>query len=141
MIFEEYNEQKAMEAAKEHAEKRFNEGVEQGIEQGIEQGVTKEKKQSVLRYSQLGLSAEKIAKGSDLPVEEVKKILEIYEQSLKETPYTPFIEVPYKVDMCGLSNYLRQKCCSFDELTDAEKAKFVDGDLSEFEEYLANRNL
>ena len=23
----------------------------------------------------------------------------------------------------------------------AEKAKFVDGDLSEFEEYLANRNL
>lgn len=75
MIFEEYNEQKAMEAAKEHAEKRFNEGVEQGIEQGIEQGVTKEKKQSVLRYSQLGLSAEKIAKGSDLPVEEVQKIL------------------------------------------------------------------
>lgn len=30
MIFEEYNEQKAMEAAKKHAEKRFNEGVEQG---------------------------------------------------------------------------------------------------------------
>ena len=133
MIFEEYNEQKAMEAAKEHAEKRFNEGVEQGIEQGIEQGVTKEKRVSVLRYSQLGLSAEKIAKGSDLPSEEVKKILEIYEQSLKETPYTPFIEVPYRVDMRGLSNYLRQKCCSFDELTDAEKAKFVDGDLSEFE--------
>lgn len=133
MILEEYNKQKAMEAAKEHAEKRFNEG--------IEQGVTKEKKQSVLRYSQLGLSAEKIAKGSDLPVEEVQKILGIYEQSLKETPYTPFIEVPYRVDMRGLSNYLRQKCCSFDELTDAEKAKFVDGDLSEFEEYLSNRNL
>lgn len=133
MIFEEYNEQEVMRAARKHAEKRFNEGVEQGV--------TKEKKQSVLRYSQLGLSAEKIAKGSDLPVEEVKKILKIYEQSLKETPYTPFIEIPYKVDMRGLSNYLRQKCCSFDELTDAEKAKFVDGDLSEFREYLKQHNL
>ena len=133
MIFEEYNEQKAMKAARKRAEKRFNEG--------IEKGVSKEKKQSVLRYSQLGLSAEKIAKGSDLPVEEVKKILKIYEQSLKETPYTPFIEIPYKVDMRELSNYLRQKCCSFDELTDAEKAKFVDGDLSEFREYLKQHNL
>ena len=63
MIFEEYNEQKAVKAAREHAEKRFNEGVEQ------------EKKQSVLRYSQLGLTAEQIAKGSDLPLEEVKKLL------------------------------------------------------------------
>lgn len=137
MIFEEYNEQKAMEAAKEHAEKRFNEG----IEQGIEQGVTKEKKQSVLRYSQLGLSAEQIAKGSDMPIKEVQKIIKAYEQSLKETPYTPFIEVPYRVDMHKLSNYLRQKCCSFDELSDAEKAKFVDGDLSEFREYLKQHNL
>ena len=68
MIFEEYNEQKAMRAARKRAEKRFNEG--------IEKGVSKEKKQSVLRYSQLGLSAEQIAKGSDLPVEEVQKILE-----------------------------------------------------------------
>lgn len=92
-----------------------------------------------MRYSQLGLTAEQIAKGSALPSEEVKKILEIYEQSLKEIPYTPFIEAPYRVDMRRLSNYLRQKCCSFDELTDAEKAKFVDGDLSEFEKYLANR--
>lgn len=137
MIFEEYNEQKAMRAAKEHAEKRFNEGVEKGIEKGV----SKEKKQSVLRYSQLGLSAEQIAKGSDLPIEEVKKVIKTYEQSLKETPYTPFIKVPYKVDMRKLSNYLRQKGCSFDELTDAEKAKFVDGDLSEFREYLKKHNL
>ena len=43
--------------------------------EGIEQGVTKEKKQSVLRYFQLGLSVEQIAKGSDLPIEEVQKIL------------------------------------------------------------------
>ena len=68
MIFEEYNEQKAMKAAREHAEKRFNEGVEKGA--------SEEKRQSVLRYSQLGLTAEQIAKGSDLPLEEVKKLLE-----------------------------------------------------------------
>lgn len=71
MIFEEYNEQKAIRAAREHAEKRFNEGVEKGIEKGA----SEEKRQSVLRYSQLGLTAEQIAKGSDLPVEEVRKIL------------------------------------------------------------------
>lgn len=94
-----------------------------------------------MRYSQLGLTAELIAKGSDLPIKEVQKIIKAYEQSLKETPYTPFIEVPYKVDMRKLSNYLRQKCCSFDELSDAEKAKFVDGDLSEFREYLKQHNL
>lgn len=29
----------------------------------------------------------------------------------------------------------------WENVKDAEKAKFVDGDLSEFEEYLANRNL
>ena len=75
MIFEEYNEQKAMKAAREHAEKRFNEGVEKGIEKGIEKGASEEKRQSVLRYSQLGLTAEQIAKGSDLPLEEVKKLL------------------------------------------------------------------
>ena len=72
MIFEEYNEQKAMKAARKHAEKRFNEGVEKGIEKGA----SEEKRQSVLRYSQLGLTAEQIAKGSDLPLEEVKKLLE-----------------------------------------------------------------
>ena len=38
--------------------------------------LSKKKKQSVLRYSQLGLSAEQIAKGSDLPIEKVRKILE-----------------------------------------------------------------
>ena len=40
------------------------------------EGIEQEKKQSVLRYSQLGLSAEQIAKGSDLPIEEVQKILD-----------------------------------------------------------------
>lgn len=133
MIFEEYNEQKAMRAAKEHAEKRFNEGIEQG----------KIEKQNALikRMFEKKMSTEEIADITCLQIEEVQKILKIYEQSLKETPYTPFIEIPYKVDMRGLSNYLRQKCCSFDELTDAEKAKFVDGDLSEFREYLKKHNL
>ena len=40
------------------------------------EGIEQEKKQSVLRYSQLGLTAEQIAKGSDLPIEEVQKILD-----------------------------------------------------------------
>lgn len=70
-----------------------------------------------------------------------EKAVKAYKQSLKETPYTPFIEVPYKVDMRGISNYLRQKHCSFDELTDTEKAKFVDGDLSDLREYLKPHNL
>lgn len=61
MIFEAYNEQKAMRAARKHAEKRFNEGIEQ------------EKKRSVLRYSQLGLPAEQIAKGSDLQLKKFGK--------------------------------------------------------------------
>lgn len=70
-----------------------------------------------------------------------EKAVEAYEQSLNGTPYTPFIEAPYRVDMREISNYLRQKCCSFDELTDEEKAKFVNGDLSDFREYLKKHNL
>lgn len=137
MIFEEYNEQKATRAAREHAEKRFNEGIEQGKIKGAI-----EKQNSLIkRMFEKNMTAEEIADITCLPAEEVKKILKIYEQSLKETPYTPFIEVPYGVDMRELSNYLRQKCCSFDELTDAEKAKFVDGNQSEFREYLKQHNL
>lgn len=141
MIFEEYNEQKATRAAKEHAEKRFNEGVEQGIEQGKIKGAIEKQNSLIKRMFEKNMTAEEIADITCLPTEEVKKILKIYEQSLKETPYTPFIEVPYGVDMRELSNYLRQKCCSFDELSDAEKAKFVDGDLSEFRKYLKQHNL
>ena len=72
MIFEEYNEQKAMEAAKEHAEKRFNEGVEQGIEQG------KIEKQNALikRMFEKKMSTEEIADITCLPTEEIQKILE-----------------------------------------------------------------
>ena len=45
------------------------------LKKALKKVFQKKKKQSVLRYSQLGLTAEQIAKGSDLPVEEVQKIL------------------------------------------------------------------
>lgn len=68
MIFEEYNEQKAMEAAKEHAEKRFNEGIEQG----------KIEKQNALikRMFEKKMSTEEIADITCLPTEEIQKILD-----------------------------------------------------------------
>ena len=75
MIFEEYNEQKAMEAAKEHAEKRFNEGVEQGIEQGIERGTSKEKSATVKRMAKKNMPLSDIAECTDLSIDEVQKIL------------------------------------------------------------------
>lgn len=96
-------------------------------------------RQNMEAYRKMANFPKKANQNPWLKLEE--KAVEAYEQSLKETPYTTFIEVPYKVDMRGISNYLRQKCCSFDELTDAEKAKFVDGDLSDFREYLKQHNL
>ena len=43
--------------------------------EGIEQGVENEKIATVKRLEEMELSIEQIAKGSDLPVEEVQKIL------------------------------------------------------------------
>ena len=51
-------------------------GIEQGIKQGIEKGTSKEKIATVKRLEEMKLSIEQIAKGSDLPIEEVQKILE-----------------------------------------------------------------
>ena len=71
MIFEEYNEQKAMEAAKEHAEKRFNEGIEQRKIKGAI-----EKQNSLIkRMFEKNMTAEKIADITCLQIEEVQKIL------------------------------------------------------------------
>ena len=71
MIFEEYNEQKAMEAAKEHAEKRFNEGIEQGKIKGAI-----EKQNSLIkRMFEKNMTAEEIADITCLQIEEVQKIL------------------------------------------------------------------
>lgn len=51
------------------------EGVAEGRKQGIEQGTSKEKIATVKRLEEMGLSIEQIAKGSDLPIEKVRKIL------------------------------------------------------------------
>ena len=51
------------------------EGVAEGRKQGIEKGTSKEKIATVKRLEEMKLSIEQIAKGSDLPIEEVQKIL------------------------------------------------------------------
>ena len=71
MIFEEYNEQKATRAAREHAEKRFNEGIEQGKIKGAI-----EKQNSLIkRMFEKNMTAEEIADITCLQIEEVQKIL------------------------------------------------------------------
>ena len=67
MIFEEYNEQKAMKAAREHAEKRFSEGIKQGA---IEKQNTLVKRMSAKR-----IPIEEIADITCLQIDEVQKIL------------------------------------------------------------------
>ena len=67
MIFEEYNEQKAMKAAREHAEKRFREGIKQGA---IEKQNTLVKRMSAKR-----IPIEEIADITCLQIDEVQKIL------------------------------------------------------------------
>ena len=67
MIFEEYNEQKAIRAAREHAEKRFSEGIKQGA---IEKQNTLVKRMSAKR-----IPIEEIADITCLQIDEVQKIL------------------------------------------------------------------
>ena len=67
MIFEEYNEQKALKAAREHAEKRFSEGIKQGA---IEKQNTLVKRMSAKR-----IPIEEIADITCLQIDEVQKIL------------------------------------------------------------------
>lgn len=43
--------------------------------EGVEQGILKEKIATAKRLEEMGLPIEQIAKGSDLPCEDVKKIL------------------------------------------------------------------
>ena len=72
MIFEEYNEQKAMRAARKRAEKRFNEGVEQGKIKGAI-----EKQNSLIkRMFEKNMTTEEIADITCLPTEEIQKILD-----------------------------------------------------------------
>ena len=67
MIFEEYNEQKAIRAARKHAEKRFSEGIKQGA---IEKQNTLVKRMSAKR-----IPIEEIADITCLQIDEVQKIL------------------------------------------------------------------
>ena len=64
MIFEAYNEQKAMRAARKHAEKRFNEGIEQ------------EKKTVCIAIFPAWVASRADCKRFGSPVEEVRKILQ-----------------------------------------------------------------
>ena len=83
MIFEEYNEQKAMEAAKEHTEKRFNEGIEQRKINGAI-----EKQNSLIkRMFEKNMTAENIADITCLQIEEVQKILKIIKRNSIYTIY------------------------------------------------------
>lgn len=71
MIFEEYNEQKAMKAAREHAEKRFSEG----IKQGKIKGAIEKQNALVKRMSAKRIPIEEIADITCLQIDEVQKIL------------------------------------------------------------------
>ena len=88
MIFEEYNEQKAMRAARKRAEKRFNEGIEQG----------KIEKQNALikRMFEKKMSTEEIADITCLPTEEIQKILDSIHKQQKLSDYSGsfFYDIP-----------------------------------------------
>ena len=50
------------------------EGLEKGLAEGIEEGQHKEKAETVRRLSQMGLTLEQIAQGTNLTIEEVTVI-------------------------------------------------------------------
>ena len=50
-------------------------GEIKGIQQGLQQGVQQEKIETIHRLQAMGLSVEQIAQGTDLGIEEVKKLL------------------------------------------------------------------
>ena len=53
------------------------EGRKEGIQIGEKRGVEQEKKETILRLSQMGLSVEQIASGANVPVEKVREILDL----------------------------------------------------------------
>ena len=56
--------------------KGIKQGLEEGIKQGIKQGAQQAKAEAARRFHALGLSVEQIAQGVDLPIDEVKKLLQ-----------------------------------------------------------------
>ena len=52
-------------------------GEERGIQIGEKRGVEQEKKETILRLHQMGLSVEQIASGANVPVEKVQEILNL----------------------------------------------------------------
>jgi predicted transposase/invertase (TIGR01784 family) len=69
------NKEKFAEGKKEGIEEGIAIGEQEGIEEGIAIGKQKAQQKNVLRFSQKGLSAVEISEWLDLPVEEIKKIL------------------------------------------------------------------
>lgn len=51
-------------------------GEIKGIQQGLQQGVQQEKIETIHRLQAMGFSIEQIAQGTDMGIEEVKKLLQ-----------------------------------------------------------------
>ena len=51
-------------------------GEIKGIQQGLQQGVKQEKIETIHRLQAMGFSIEQIAQGTDMGIEEVKKLLQ-----------------------------------------------------------------
>ena len=51
-------------------------GIREGVQQGIQQGIQQEKVETIQRLQAMGLTVEQIAKGANMTVDEVKKLLQ-----------------------------------------------------------------
>ena len=59
---------------KEGHKEGLRQGIEEGMAQGMAQGMDEEKKANARRFLAMGLSPEQVAKGTQLPLEEVLKL-------------------------------------------------------------------
>ena len=73
----EYNED-------EFAEVTYKDGLEDGIKQGKAEGILEANIAIIKRFSEMGLSLEQIAQGTNLTLEKVKEILEKLETTNKD---------------------------------------------------------
>ena len=73
----EYNED-------EFAEVTYKDGLEDGIKQGKAEGILEANIAIIKRFSEMGLSLEQIAQGTNLTLEKVKEILEKSETTNKD---------------------------------------------------------
>lgn len=56
-------------------ERGIEQGIERGIEQGIERGIERERRDSIIRMSSVGMDIQQIAYIYGLPIDEVRRIL------------------------------------------------------------------